>query len=162
MSHRPLVLLMVTLLSACANVPRFDLSAVDPAVEPAGAVRDFPAARGHRVHWGGSIIDTVNLKDSTRIEILAYPVDRQGRPDLTAKAQGRFILLHDGYLEAANYAPGRMVSAVGTLAQLHEGRVGDARVVYPLVHAEQIYLWPKSSHGSEPQFHFGIGVGIMR
>lgn len=156
------LLLAGLLLTACANGPRFDLSGVDNTLTPAGAVQDMTRARDHVVHWGGSIIATANLKDSTRIEVLAYPMDRYGLPDLSTKAQGRFILLQSGYLEGADYAPGRLVSVVGKLTQTHSTLVGEAQAVFPVVQAEQLYLWPPHSQSPRTQFHFGLGVGISR
>lgn len=150
------------LLTACANGPRFDLGGVDTTLTPAGSVQDIAKVREHVVHWGGSIITTANLEDSTRIEVLAYPMDRYGLPDLSAKAQGRFVLLQSGYLEGADYAPGRLVSVVGKLTQTHSTRVGEAQAVFPVVQAEQLYLWPPNSPRSRTQFHFGLGVGISR
>ena len=147
-------LLAALWLTACANAPRFDLSGVDDTLTPTGAVRDVAQARDHVVHWGGSIIDTVNLKDSTRIEVLAYPQDRNGLPDLSRPAQGRFVLLETGYLESADYAPGRLVSVVGKLTQ--------AQAVFPMVQAQQLHLWPRDAQRPRTQFHFGLGVGISR
>ena len=150
------------LLVACANGPRFDLSGVDNTLTPPRAVQTMTQARDQIVHWGGSIIETANLKDSTRIEILAYPLDRNGLPDLSAQAQGRFILLQSGYLETADYAPGRLVSVVGKLTQTQSTRIGEAETVFAVVQAQQIYLWPPDSQRSRTQFHFGLGVGISR
>lgn len=156
------VILAGLLLSACASGPRFDLSGVDNTLTPAGSVQDIATVRGHVVYWGGSIITTANLKDSTHIEVLAYPMDSDGLPDLSAKAQGRFVLLQSGYLEGADYAPGRLISVVGKLTQTHTTRVGEAQAVFPVVQAEQLYLWPPNSQRPRTQFHFGLGVGISR
>ena len=150
------------MLTACANGPRFDLSGVETALAPAGAMQDMAGMRDHIVHWGGSIITTTHLEDSTRIEVLAYPMDRYGLPDLSAKAQGRFVLLQSEYLEGADYAPGRLVSVVGKLTQTHSTRVGEAQMMFPVVQAQQLYLWPPNSRSSRTQFHFGLGVGIGR
>lgn len=157
-----LLLMLAGSISACANEPRFNLNDVDSTLTSANAVNDMTRARDHVVHWGGSIITTTNLKDSTRIEVLAYPMDSNGLPDISTKAQGRFILLQSGYLEGADYAPGRLVSVVGKLTQTHSTQVGEARVVFPVVQAEQLYLWPPNSRRSKIQFHFGLGIGISR
>lgn len=156
------LLLAGLLLTACATGPRFNLSGVDDTLTPADAVQVMAKARDRVVHWGGSIIATTNLKDSTRVEVLAYPLDRNSLPDLSAKAQGRFILLQSGYLEAADYAPGRLVSVVGKLTETLSTRIGEATAVFPVVQAEQIYLWPPDAQRSRTQFHFGLGVGITR
>ena len=156
------LLLLMGLLTACASGPRFNLAGVDNTLTPGGAVQDMAQARDHVVYWGGSIIATTNLKDNTRIEVLAYPMDRHGLPDLSEPAQGRFILMQSGYLEAADYAPGRLVSVVGKLTQTHAARIGEAQTVFAVVQAQQLHLWPRDAQRSRPQFHFGLGVGISR
>jgi outer membrane lipoprotein len=155
-------LALLLLLGACSNVPRFDLGAVDRTVTPALATHDIDRVRGQAVHWGGVIIKTANLKDETHIELLAYTLDQSGRPDPNAAALGRFLLVKEGYLEPASYTAGRLVSCVGTLLDTRTSTVGEARPVIPVIHAEQIYLWPKSGGSSKPQVHFGVGVGIRR
>jgi outer membrane lipoprotein len=150
------------LLVACANLPRFDLTGVDDTLTPTVAAQNMNRARDHVVHWGGSIIKTTNLQDSTRIEVLCHPLDRSGLPDLSAQAQGRFILFQTGYLEAADYATGRLVSVVGKLTQTQTMLVGEAHAVFPVVQAQQLYLWPPDAQPFSSRFHFGLGVGISR
>ncbi len=157
-----LLLMLAGVVSACAHEPHFNLNEVDSALTPATAVRDPAHTREQTVHWGGTIIRTTNLKDSTRIEVLAYPQDDSGLPDTAAKTQGRFILLQSGYIEAADYAPGRLVSVVGKLTQTYPILVGEAQVILPVVQADQLYLWPRNAQRSKMQFHFGLGVGISR
>src|SRR4051812_8154911 len=68
------------LLSGCATSPKWDVGAVDKNLTPAKAVTDMAAARGRIVQWGGVIIGAQNLKDATQVEVLAYPLDKSGRP----------------------------------------------------------------------------------
>ncbi len=157
-----LLLLLTSLLTACASGPRFNLDGVDNRLTPSGAVQDMAGARDHVVHWGGSIIATTNLKDSTRLEVLAYPLDRNSLPDLSKPALGRFILMQSGYLEAADYAPGRLVSVVGKLTQTQSTRIGEAQTEFAVVQARELHLWAPDAQRSRTQFHFGLGVGITR
>jgi outer membrane lipoprotein len=167
MCARPLRLLLallpvLALVAACANIPEFDLRVVDSALQPDSPAARLDSARGHIVHWGGMIVSSTNLQDSTRIEVLAHHLNREGRPESGAPALGRFLLTHPGYLETVDYAPGRLISAVGTLQGTREGLVGEARHTYPVIQAGQLYLWPKNAAGSEPRIRFGIGIGITR
>lgn len=157
-----LALTVVALTAACA-AKHFDLTGVDLELTPARAFADIGAARDRTAQWGGTVIAAVNLKDRTQIEVLAYPLDRAGRPVVTDKPYGRVLLVRDGYLETADYSAGREVTAVGPVTGLTEGRVGEAPLTYAVMQAAQIHLWPKRVPGSdEPRFHFGIGVGIIR
>ena len=160
--YRHLLLPWVALLaSACATTPTFETGDTAP-ITPNEAVADMDTARGSRVAWGGRIIDTRNLKDVTEIEVLGYPLDDSGRPDPGAAAQHRFLLVHPGYLESADYRPGRLVSAAGTITGTQEGMVGEAQYLYPTLAAERLYLWPTT----EPRrpgsnVRFGVGVGVI-
>jgi len=101
-----------------------------------------------------------NLEQGTRLEVLSYPLDSRGRPEQDASPKGRFLLQREGYLEPVDYAPGRLITAVGAVTGVEEGKVGDAPYRYPLMQAEQLHLWPKpeSYRRQTPQVHFGIGV----
>jgi outer membrane lipoprotein len=99
------------------------------------------------------------LQNSTRIEVLAYPLDSDGRPKTGDTAQGRFILERSGYLEPSNYAEGRQVTVVGTVSGTRTGRVGEADYVFPVVSARQLHLWSQERGFGGSSTFFGIGVG---
>jgi outer membrane lipoprotein len=154
--------LLAALLSGACATP-FEAGQADTTLTPLQAAAEIDAARQRNVAWGGVIVATRNLRDSTEIEVLAYPLDRQNRPDASAKPTGRFIGIQPGYLETADYAAGRQITLVGTVTATRAGVVGEARYVYPLVSISRLHLWPKEPPASnEPRFHFGIGVGVTR
>lgn len=149
-------------LAACASTPPIEMAGVDPTLTPDRALSNVDAARGQRVGWGGAIVNTKNLKDATEIEVLGYPLAKDGRPDLRASPQHRFLLVRQGYLEAADYRNGRLVSAVGTVAGTRNGMVGEAPYVYPVLQADEIYLWPVEQERRDgSNVNFGIGVGVI-
>ena len=150
----------LALVSACASAPKFDLTGVDPALTPGRAVANIDTARNQRAVWGGVIVASRNLKDATQIEVLGYPLGSNNKPKQENPPQHRFLVMHPGYLETADYAQGRLLSAVGTVAGTQEGKVGDARYVYPVLNASQLHVWPRESYvgSSEPRIHFGVGV----
>jgi outer membrane lipoprotein len=109
------------------------------------------------------IVDARNLADRTQLEVLGYPLDDRNRPDRDAQPVGRFLAMHPGYLETADYKEGRLVTVVGTVTEARTGTVGEARYVYPVVNVTALKLWPtEQQEAAEPRFHFGIGVGITR
>ncbi len=159
---RALLLPLPLVVAACATGPRFDMSGVDPQVGPAQAVAEIEQRRGARVVWGGTIINTLNLADSTRIEVLAYPLDSAQRPRTARSPQGRFLIEYPGYLESADYAAGREITVSGVLTETREGRIGEAGYRYPLVTAERLYLWDPRAQREGPRVSFGVGVIIGR
>jgi outer membrane lipoprotein len=155
-------LLFVTgigLLSGCATP--LDIGNANRTLSPKQAVAAFDTARHQAVAWGGVIVAGRNLKDMTEFEILGYPLDDQNSPDTHASPIGRFITQAEGYLETADYAPGREVTVIGVLQRTRDGKVGEASYTYPVVNATRVYLWPvQVPSTSNTQFHFGIGIGI--
>jgi len=145
------------ILSACAASP-LKLDGVNRTINPAMVNTAHPYTN-QRVVWGGMIIKTQPLQQKTQIEVLAFPVDRYGEPDRQTASQGRFLILHQGYLEPADFAPGRWVSVVGAIGQPQMGKVGEADYLFPVILPEQLYLWPlNASSDTQTFFHFGIGI----
>jgi starvation-inducible outer membrane lipoprotein len=50
-----------------------------------------------------------------------------------------------------------MISVVGRIDGIHSGKVDESDYTYPVLQAEQLYLWPRGEKGNT-RFHFGIGV----
>lgn len=157
-----LLSLLGAVLVSCATAPTFDTAGVDKTVTPASAVAEIGAVRGQKVQWGGAILASDNLAQTTQLEVLGYPLEDNGRPITTVAAQRRFLVLYDGYLETADYTAGRLLTVVGQVTEVRKGKVGQADYQYPVVSAQQLYLWPQESdyYYREPAVHFGIGVGI--
>ena len=156
----PFVLLFA--LASCATKPSLDTKNVDKAITPSQAVAEIGRAQGKSVLWGGTIIASHNLQNATELEVLAYPLDSDGRPQLDRAPLGRFIALRDAYLEPVDYAPGRLLTVVGPVQAVRDSHVGQADYSYPVVTAQQMALWPEgSAYRNNPQLHFGIGIGII-
>lgn len=154
-----LLALLLLALAGCASGPRYDTSRVDNSLTAARVAAAPTAHSGAPVVWGGVIIVTRNQPGFTEMEILSYPLDSAQRPDTGRAEQGRFLVHHPSYLEAVDYAPGRHLTISGRIDKVMQGKVGDAPYTFPLVQADDVYLWPRDTRTrSEPQFHFGIGV----
>jgi outer membrane lipoprotein len=159
--HITLSVFPLLLLSACAGSPKYDRYGADGTLTPQSVSAAPQMATGKQVLWGGVIMTTVNLKDRTQIEVLAFPLDSDTRPQIDNVSLGRFILEKDGFLEPANYAQQRLITVVGTVAGTLPGTVGESGYNFPLVNAQQLTLWPRYRGGSGvgSNIHFGIGVG---
>lgn len=153
------ILAILLILTACGGGPRFETDDVTLSVTPEQAAEEPERLEGIRILWGGVIVRAVNQEERTRLEVLAYPLDSEQRPDTETKAGIRFLAEKAGYLETADYAPGRRVTVKGTLQGIREGRIGEAPHTYPVVQVSDLHLWPKAeARRSGPRFHFGIGV----
>lgn len=151
---------VAVILVGCATTPTFNTEGVDLNLSPRRAVVESEALRGKAVLWGGVIIHSTNLKESTQLELLAYPLDSNQRPMSEEQALGRFLAIRSGYLETTDFAQGRHITIKGTLGETRTGRVGESEYVYPVVNVSQLHLWPKEGEYVEPRVRFGIGVMI--
>jgi outer membrane lipoprotein len=114
------------------------------------------------VRWGGVLIEARNLKTSTELEVVGYPLDECGRPRTDSAQVGRFIIVRPGFLEIADYRTGSQVSATGRIAGIRDGRVGAAEYSYPLLETHKVQLWPDERAGggfTRPWITIGIGGG---
>lgn len=147
-------------LAACATSP-LDTTGVDSRATPSEVVEDLPGYRGQRVQWGGHIVSIANKPQTTRVEVLSYPLSRSGVPNTYREPTGRFVLQYDGFLEPRDFAPGRAVTVVGTVDSLITTSLGDSEFLVPVIHAEQLKRWDDQYEGRDsPRFGFGIGIGI--
>ena len=154
-------LIVTALLGGCATP--YDIGNADPRITPTEAAKDVSGMLNHTVAWGGLIANAKNLKDKSELEVVAYPLDSQNAPDSNAKPTGRFIVVQSGYLETADFAPGRLITVVGTVTETRTGTVGEAKYVYPVVVANKLQLWPRPYRDRrDSNIHFGIGIGIIR
>jgi len=146
------------LLGACASPPIETEVAAD-ARRP-DAVAAEPETASGDVLWGGVVIDARNTDTESRLEILAYPLDRRQRPQTGRAPEGRFLILAEGYLEPVDYAAGRLVTVLGALDGVREARVDEARLLYPAVRSSALHLWRPGDGNSAPRFTFGLGLGL--
>ncbi len=152
-------LLLAASLAGCAGAPPVSLEGADTTLTPSIASEGFETVRGRRVVWGGIVVATTNHADHTVIEVLGYPLDKRTRPLTEARAQGRFLVRREGYLETVDYAPGRAVTAGGLLSGVEEGKVGEASYRYPVLSADALHLWkPLNARASGVRFGFGIVI----
>lgn len=157
--YRPLILLAACLAVAACATAALDTSRVNSRTTPGRVVESMPGQQGARVQWGGEIVSIRNQEQATLIEVLSYPLARDGLPNTFQKPTGRFVLRRQTFLEPQDYAPGRLLTVVGTIRALTRTTVGDAELVIPLVSAEQLKLWD-DQYDSRPPPRFGFGVGI--
>ena len=101
--------------------------------------------RDQQVRWGGAIIETENLADTTRLVVLSRPLFRDGEPRLTDENTGRFIAIVPGFLDPNDYASRRRVTVTGTLQGSQLDKVGEYPYRYPVVEAQAWYLWPRDT-----------------
>ncbi|MCU7890702.1 MAG: Slp family lipoprotein [Candidatus Thiodiazotropha sp. (ex Ustalcina ferruginea)] len=149
--------LLIT-LQACSSQPVINNNA-DCSLTPQQATATPPDPGSQPLQWGGIIIEAQNFNEITEVEILAYPLDTEGRPDTGATSVGRFIAKQAGYLETKDYATGRQVTVTGKFSEIRKGEVAKASYQFPVLICDEISLWPVVSERKiQPRIHFGFGA----
>lgn len=137
-----LVALGAALVAGCATTvperiarpPSADLGVTEAQI-------DIAAHLGEAVRWGGTIIAVDNDADESRLEIIARPLRRDGRPQEVDTSAGRFMAVVDGFLDPAIFIEGRDITVYGLLEGERVGRIGERDYAYPLVRAVEYQLW---------------------
>jgi outer membrane lipoprotein len=103
------------------------------------------ALKGRTVILGGEILQTTNLRDGTRIEVLQRPLSGSEAPKLTDASGGRFMAFCKEYLDPAIYAQQRRITVAGQVLGRFSGKVGEVDYTYPMISCEETHLLPTAS-----------------
>jgi outer membrane lipoprotein len=95
-----------------------------------------------KVRWGGVIVNTQNKDNTSRLVIVAFPLNDDGEPRVSDQSSGRFIAIADEFLEPLVYSSDREITVVGTLQGTETLDIGEFPYQYPVVKVEHSYLCP--------------------
>ncbi len=127
-------------LTGCATVPAQLAGSNFAAITPQQAAQQN--AQGEHVRWGGKIVKVEPKSDQTCFEILSRELYADARPRPRAASSGRFIACSKGFYDPELYKRDREMTVTGQLAGTQKHPVGGYEYTYPLVNADNVYLWP--------------------
>src|SRR3972149_4860359 len=135
-------LVAAVVLGGCASVVPEAIRTAAPGNVRTAQGREQPRQfRDTVVRWGGNIVGTRNERDHTVLEIVGRDLDDEGRPREEDRSLGRFLAKVRGFLDPAIYKPEREVTVRGRIEGIVEQAIGEFRYTYPLVQADNCYLW---------------------
>ncbi len=156
------VLILMPILAGCAAVGPLAEETASREPSPAAVAESASVPDGREMLWGGRIVGVSNEAETTRLEVLAYPLERDQRPDVYDRpAQGRFVVTYPGFLDPVDYAPGRVVTVRGPVVDIVHGRVGDAQYAWPQMRAEELHRWPRDPDPYRNPPRFEVRAGIL-
>ncbi len=95
---------------------------------------------GRMVVWGGSIIKTTNLAETTEVEVLETKLSGEDVP--TGKeTRGRFIIEARGYLDPVVFTSSRKITVAGTITGVRIDKIGMMDYPYPILSPVEIKLF---------------------
>ncbi|MHB8534164.1 MAG: Slp family lipoprotein [Sulfuricaulis sp.] len=145
-----------TLLGGCASVVPQAIRGAAPGDVRLAQVREQPQQyHGTVVRWGGDIVSTRNERDDTVIEIIARDLNGDGRPLEGDESPGRFLVKVRGFLDPSIYKPERQLTVRGRIEGVVTRAIGEYRYTYPLVQADDVYLWkPLPPASARPRYPY--------
>ncbi len=148
--------LLLLFTGGCAPViSQKVLDTVDRSVSFSDLKENPDLYKGKRVLLGGTIVEVRNLEDRTVVEVLEQPLSGSLRPVNRERSGGRFLVTYSGFKDPAVYSSGRAITVVGTVEGKEKGRIGRMEYTYPVIAAEEDYLWG-AYRG--PEVSLGIGI----
>ncbi|WP_076418403.1 Slp family lipoprotein [Colwellia sp. UCD-KL20] len=132
----------VLLCTACASVPKkLELPENTQTVEFSSAKSPTAAIIGQKARWGGVIAAIKNNADNTMLEVVNFPLNYKLRPNKSDETQGRFRVYFKGLLDPVIYKVGRSITALGTVAELESGEIGEHKYDFPVLKDASVHLW---------------------
>lgn len=134
--------LLTGIMVGCAAVPESLQTTTDhPLTDITALHQQGTQAVGQEVRLGGMIAAIRNDATETRLEIVAMPIGRDGKPKPDQALQQRFAAYVSGFLEPMQYQTGRLITVAGRVSGTESGQVGDYPYLYPVVKASGVQLW---------------------
>jgi outer membrane lipoprotein len=99
--------------------------------------------QGEMVLLGGYVIETRVFPAETRLVVLQAPLSFTDRPKSKDRSQGRFIVVHAGYLDPQVYAKDRVVTVAGTVLGKTTEKVDACPQACLILQSREIHLWPE-------------------
>ena len=167
---RLVLITSVILLSSCSHIPETIRKAPLQDIQIQDTEKDFSKHQYKTARWGGTLIDVKNDEAETTLQLLAFPLNYYGRPNLSASTLGRFLVRSNDFLDPALYVKSSELTVSGRLVDLNTRKVGQKVLSLPVIELQQIYLWPEyrptyyCGDGYSPyysSYHYG-GYGYRR
>jgi outer membrane lipoprotein len=137
-----LIVVACLFLSACGGLPSAVRNVPVKDVPVREASENPNLVAGTSVRWGGLIMNVDNEKNHTLVQVLSYPLNFYGLPEVTKPSQGRFVMKTSEFLDPAVYEKDRQITVAGVLQGDIEVEVGNKTILVPLLAAKAHHLWP--------------------
>lgn len=140
--NRMMLLITALLIGGCASIPPDLRAKAEHTLLPfSSTVTTEPSNQIAR--WGGEIARISNLQQGSLLEVVEFSLNSSGRPVKADTSGGRFRVLISDFLDPAIYAPGRLITVLGTFSAIEADKVGEQAYLFPILHSEQLHLWPE-------------------
>lgn len=142
MTKGALILSLSFLLAACSSIPQNIKGNNQPDIQKSFvAVHNQPGLYvGQQARFGGKVINVINGKTDTLLEISVLPLDSYAKPDIEANYQGRLLARQSGFLDPVNYR-NHFVTILGTIQGEQPGFINKVPYNFLEVNMQGIQVW---------------------
>lgn len=130
------------LLGACSTLPPAFEDARIKDVSYAQVSADAEPYTNQLVRWGGIVVEVKKEGDDNMMQVLSYPLDSYGRPDIDKPSEGYFLVKSTKKLDPKIFFASREIVVVGVIEGKTEPSAESGRTGLPLLNATAIHPWP--------------------
>lgn len=92
---------------------------------------------------GGQVLSAKRLKNSTQIEVLQLPLNRDMKPvESLQRSKGRFLAFQEEFLDPATLPSGTRVTMVGEVSGVETLPLDETSYDFPTVEIKNLTVWP--------------------
>ncbi len=136
-----ITLIMLLMFSvSCSRISRPMRDEAMPPVPFKTLVQNVDQYIGETVILGGYIIATENKPEETIIRILQAPLSFEDAPQSRDKSEGRFVVIHQGFLDPEIYHKDRRITVAGKILGRQTEQIGNCPYEYLELESREIHI----------------------
>ena len=156
-----LIIALAFTLASCASIPENIKGNNQPDIQKNFiSVHNQPGLyTGQQARFGGKVINVINTKTDTLLEIAVLPLNNDAKPQIDASYQGRIIAQQKGFLDPVNYR-NRFVTILGTIQGDEQGFINKIPYNFVKVALQGIQVWhlTESVNTTYNMWDYGYGT----
>ena len=130
------------LLGACSTLPPAFEDARIKDVSYAQVSADAESYKNQLVRWGGVVVEVKQEDKNSLMQVLFYPLDSYGRPEIDKPGEGYFLVKSTKTLDPKIFFASREIVVVGVIEGKTEPSAESGRTGLPLLNATALHPWP--------------------
>jgi outer membrane lipoprotein len=139
-------MLIASLIAGCGVMSSQLMDEAQPAVPFSRLASRVHAYEGRVVIVGGYVLEVRNRGQTTLLVVLQAPLDSSQEPLNADLSEGRFMVLHDRFLDPEVFTKGRKVTVGGVVQGVTNEMIGDQPYGYLTLASREIFLWEKKDY----------------
>lgn len=157
-----LIIVLTFVLAACASIPESIKGNNQPDIQKNfTSVHSQPELyTGQQARFGGKVINVINTKKDTLLEIAVLPLTSYAKPQIDENYQGRILAKQKGFLDPVNYR-NHFVTILGTIQGDEQGFINKIPYNFVKVNLQGIQVWHLTEYVNTTYNMWDYGYGAF-